>query len=216
MKLKSEIRILLADDHPMMLEGLSSGLLRAGYQLITTVSNGKEVLIHVKNNTYDVLILDVEMPFHNGYEVVEKMQTLGIETPVIFLSYHKEKKYLALAKKLGVSAYMLKEDGIALLNECIVHTLKGRTFYSPSFDKNFHSELTLEFSVLDELTRSEKVILTWISKGLSSTEVAQTLKVSKKTIQNHRFNITQKLKYLIPDFDLSEWAIENRLLIERL
>lgn len=214
--LKSDIRILLADDHPMMLDGLMSGLQRVGYSQIALASNGQEVIDKVESQSFDLLILDIEMPQRNGFEIVEYLHDKSINIPVIFLSYHKEKKYLAVARKLGAMGYMLKEDGIQVLNTCIQHVIQGTEFYSPSLDDDVHAELSYKISSLDDLTRSERTILQWIAKGLTSAEVAEELNISKKTVQNHRSKINQKLLAELNNTDLGQWAVANRELIDRL
>lgn len=214
--LKSDIRILLADDHPMMLDGLMSGLQRVGYSQIDLASNGQEVIDKVESQSFDLLILDIEMPQRNGFEIVEYLHDKSINIPVIFLSYHKEKKYLAVARKLGAMGYMLKEDGIQVLNTCIQHVIQGTEFYSPSLDDDVHAELSYKISSLNDLTRSERTILQWIAKGLTSAEVAEELNISKKTVQNHRSKINQKLFGELNNTDLGQWAVANRELIDRL
>lgn len=214
--LKSDIRILLADDHPMMLDGLMSGLQRVGYSQIALASNGQEVIDKVESQSFDLLILDIEMPQRNGFEIVEYLHDKSINIPVIFLSYHKEKKYLAVARKLGAMGYMLKEDGIQVLNTCIQHVIQGTEFYSPSLDDDVHAELSYKISSLNDLTRSERTILQWIAKGLTSAEVAEELNISKKTVQNHRSKINQKLLAELNNTDLGQWAVANRELIDRL
>lgn len=214
--LKSTIRMLLADDHPLMLDGLASGLQRIGYSDIETATNGDEVVEKIHDNSYDLLILDIEMPGRNGFELVEYLHHQEITIPVVFLSYHKEKKYLAVARKLGVKGYMLKEDGIQVLNTCIQQVMQGRDFYSPSLNQDVQSELSQDIEALNELTRSERTILKWIAKGLTSAEVANELKISKKTVHNHRSNINQKLQSELQSLDLGRWAVANRELIDRL
>ena len=208
--------MLLADDHPLMLDGLVAGLLRIGYDNITTAVNGLEVLNKIQAQEFDILILDIEMPNYNGFEVVEQIQERKILLPVIFLSYHKEKRYLLVAKKLKVQGYLLKEDGIEVLHNCIQQVLIGKEFYSPSLDQGIRSAVSEELTSLADLTKSERLILKCISDGMSSAEVAVKLNVSKRTIQNHRFNINQKLKEDLNGVELSQWSIINKALIGRL
>ena len=214
--LKSEIRILLADDHPLMLEGLHNGLSRIGYDQITKASNGDEVIKTFKSKEFDVAILDIEMPKLNGFQIVEYLRANGFKIPVIFLSYHKEKRYLILAKKLGIKGYLLKEDGIQVLHHCIQHVLSGKEYFSPSLEQEIQKTLSNDLSMLAELTKSECVILKQISLGLTSAEIADQLKVSKRTIQNHRTNINQKLEQELEGVSLMRWAVDNRILIERI
>ncbi len=214
--LKSDMRILLADDHPLMLDGLAGGLRRMGYQQILTTSTGRQVLNILTDRTFDILILDIEMPEFTGFQIVEKMRNEAVHIPVVFLSYHKEKQYLLLAKKLGVQGYLLKEDGIDVLHRCIQHVMKGQEFYSPSIDTAVLRTLTSDLEYLSELTKSERVILKHIARGLSSGEVAKKLHISKRTVQNHRANIFQKLSAEISDSDLGTWAVQNKRLIDML
>ena len=214
--LKSDLKILLADDHPLMLDGLHAGLTRLGYHCVVLARDGQEAFNFITREKIDLIILDIEMPKKNGFEIVEYLLKNELKIPTIFLSYHKENRYLALAKKLGVKGYLLKEDGIQTLHHCIQSVIKGESYYSKGIENKIKYEISEELRSISELTKSERIILKCVCKGLSSSEIAQKLNISKRTVQNHRSNISQKLKEDLNAMELREWAVENRLLIERL
>ncbi|MEL6989027.1 MAG: response regulator transcription factor [Bacteroidota bacterium] len=211
--LKSALHILLADDHPIMLNGLKLELERIGYTQLTLAKDGEEAFANLYEKKIDLAILDIEMPKMDGFEIAEQCQKMHVDVPIILLSYHKEKSYLAMARKLGVKGYMLKEDNVQKLDMCIHDVLMNQEHYSASLNAADQEASVQELASLLQLTKSEKIILKHIAKNLSSAQIAEQLKLSKRTVEKHRSNIIQKLSFDIENINLKTWALENQKLI---
>lgn len=216
MMLKSKLKLLIADDHPIMLNGLKNELLEIGYQDITLCKNGLEAYEELIENYYDVAILDIKMPELDGFGVSQKCKENHCFTPIILYSYHKEKSYLSIAKKIGIKGYMLKEDTINDLHECIISVLNDQTYYSKSIENSIFTHLQKDLQSIESLTASEINILKMIVKGMSSQEMSDERKISIRTVEKHRANIISKLGIDVNLRSLKSWAMENKQLIESL
>jgi len=216
MMLKSKLKLLIADDHPIMLNGLKNELLEIGYQHITLCKNGLQAYEELIENHYDVAILDIKMPELDGFGVSQKCKENHCFTPIILYSYHKEKSYLSIAKKIGIKGYMLKEDTIDDLHECIISVLNDQTYYSKSIENSIFTHLQKDLQSIESLTASEINILKMIVKGMSSQEMSDQRKISIRTVEKHRANIISKLGIDVNLRSLKSWAMENKQLIESL
>ena len=216
MILKSKLKVLIADDHPIMLNGLKNELKEIGYQNIQICKNGEEAYEELINNSYDVAILDIKMPILDGFGVAQKCRENNCFTPIILYSYHKEKSYLSIAKKIGIKGYMLKEDTVNDLHECILSVLKDQTYYSKSIENSVFTNLQKDLQSIESLTASELNILKMIVQGLSSQEMSEERNISIRTVEKHRANIISKLGIDINLRSLKSWALENRKLIESI
>ncbi len=213
---KSNLKILLADDHSYLRKGLSQELESVGYGSIQTCNDGRAAIRMLEHEDLDIALLDIEMPHYNGFEIAEYCQLKSISTPIIFLSYHKEKSYVAAAKKIGVRGFMLKEDPIQQIDICIQHVMRGLRYFSEAFGGELFNHLNNELENLQLLTKSEKRILQQIASGKSSAEISALLRISKRTVEKHRSNIISKLDPPDAPFSLHQWASKNKNLIEKL
>ena len=123
--LKSNISLIIADDHPMMLKGLQQELEQVGYSVLGTAKNGTSAIELIVEKQPDIAFLDIEMPFLNGFEVVKRLKEQDIKTRYIIMSYHKEKGFVLQAKKVGVHGYLLKEDSLTDIEHCIEQVMQG-------------------------------------------------------------------------------------------
>lgn len=193
MKIKSNISIVIADDHPIMLKGLKDELKNEGYKVIGLANNGAKALDVIISKQPDIAILDIEMPLLSGFEVIEKCLPESSQTKFIFMSYHKEDAYIVQAKKYGAKGYLLKEDGLDEIEHCIKDALEDKFYYSKSLNDNIDNLVNQELKKLKLLTPSERSILKLIAQNLSSTDIAEHLSISKRTVDKHRSNIIKKL-----------------------
>ncbi|MCO6174105.1 response regulator transcription factor [Flavobacterium sp. NRK F10] len=211
--LKSQISIIIADDHPIMLNGLKEELEKAGYNIQATANNGTTAVEVIASMQPDIAILDVEMPFLNGFEVIKKCQSLELKTRFVIMTYHKERGFVVQAKKVGVHGYLLKEDTIADIEICIEKVLNDEIYFSRSFTVDVEKEVDKELRKIALLTPSERTVVRLIAQEKSSAEIGEILKVSKRTIEKHRSNIISKLE-LNPSFDaLNQWALDYKEII---
>ncbi len=206
-----ELSILIADDHPMVLKGMKSEFSLRGFQHIYEAKNGLEALQVIEQNQLDIAILDVDMPAISGMEVAERLKES--KTKTIIMTHHKEDGFIIQAKLLGVNAYLLKEDSFKEVEQAL-ESLQSDTFYlSSSFQDNKLDELDETIQQLKNLSLAEREVLKHISEGFETSEVADMLSVSKRTIHKHRSNIISKLNLDSHRNTLANYAQDNRQLI---
>jgi len=205
-----DFTIIIADDHPMLLNGLYEALVSNGYNVIGKAQNGTEALQLILELKPTLAILDVEMPFMTGFEVVKHIREKSISTKFIIQTLHKNLEYITLALSLKIEGYLLKEDPFTAIETCMEKVLNNESYFSDSIDSNGLLNATDEFKNLKLLTPSELVILKLISKRASTNVIAESLFVSTRTIEKHRSNIIDKLGLRGGEQNsLSYWAIAH-------
>ncbi len=211
---KKNISIIIAEDHPIMRNGLVQELELAGYTVEAALENGAAAVDSIATLQPEIAILDIEMPLLNGFEVIKHCKTIEkLKTRFIIMTYHRQKSFVVQAKKVGVDGYLLKEDSIEEIENCIHAVMNGEEYFSNSFASNFDKVVDNELKKVAQLTPSERTIIRLISQGKNSTEVGEILKVSPRTVQKHRTNIILKLE-LEPAADtLLKWAKEHKELL---
>lgn len=212
--MNSLISIVIADDHPLLLNGLKDYLLQKSYNVLAATKNGKEATKAIQEYQPNIAILDIEMPEMNGFEVARFIRKQGLSTKVILLSYHKEAGYTARAKELNIRAYIIKEDALNNIDECIRHVMKGNLYFSKTIAEKDISDEQLKLQYVDHLTPSEKRILLLIANKMTSQEISEELSISKRTVEKHRSNISTKLDLSGKAHELLSWAIENKTLLD--
>ncbi len=206
---KKSTTIVIAEDHPIMLKGLKQELEQAGYQIIGMAENGMEAVGTITDLNPDIALLDIEMPLLNGFEVMAKCRDiLNLKTRFIVMTYHKQKNFVLQAKNLGVHGYLLKEDSIEEIENCIATVLNGTVYYSKSLGTDLEANAESELKKLTLLTPSERKIIQLIAQDKNSTEISDMLCVSPRTIQKHRTNIIEKLNLDPAADNLIKWAKE--------
>ena len=213
---KKDISIIIADDHPIMLNGLQQELQQAGYDVLATATNGTSALEVINLHQPNIAFLDIEMPFLNGFEVVKRLKDLQSKTLFVMMSYHKEKGFVVQAKNLGVNGYLLKEDSIQDIELCIEEVIKGKMFYSKSFQDNFEALVDEELRKINLLTSSERTIIRLIAQQKTSLEICEILSISKRTVEKHRTNIISKLDLKSKNETLSDWIKSHKEIVNSL
>jgi DNA-binding NarL/FixJ family response regulator len=210
------IKILVADDHPMLLKGLKDELLSNNYKNILTATNGAEALEKLASETPEIAILDIEMPLLTGFEVINKCQEKRLQTKFIILTSHKESRYIFKAKSLNISGYLLKDEPFSEIQKCIYKVLEGENYYSSTFNDVFQSQISPEIEKIKLLSPSERTIVRLISDEKSSKEISETLLISIRTVQKHRANIIKKLSLTSDQDALSNWVSQNKELLSSI
>ncbi|MEP0262574.1 response regulator transcription factor [Dokdonia sp.] len=210
---RTDIHLLIADDHPLLLDGLKNALQAQGYSHIVAVENGALALDYVQEEQPDVAVLDIEMPLLTGFEVIKKCQELNIKTRFIVLTSHKEKGFILKAKKLNIAGYLIKDEPFMEIDKCIQAVASGGTYFSATFDAILEGQVNPELQKVKFLSPSERTILRLIAKGNSSKEIADLLTISIRTVQKHRANIIAKLELPTGLDSLSIWTQEHQELI---
>lgn len=214
--MQTEIKILIADDHPVFLRGLSQIIREeVRFNIVAEAHDGETALEKIKTLQPNIVILDVSMPKLNGFEVARKLQSEANKPQLIFLTAYKEEEMFNEAFDLGAKGYVLKSSALDDIINCIEQVSKGDYCISPSltiFLINRRSEsnaLEKEKSGLKDLTPTELKIVRLIAESKTSKEIAAELFVSYRTIENHRSNICCKLG-LHGSNSLMKFALENK------
>lgn len=206
-------RILIADDHPIVLKGLKQILEESGIvRRITQVNSGEEVLATIKENNFDVILLDISMSGINGIETLEEIKKLKPSLPVLILSMYPEKDYALRAIKAGASGYLTKKSAPAELANAISKIARGGRYISPALADLIASTLTesSDTPLHERLSNREFQVLRMIATGKSLKEIGGEISLSPKTIGTFRTRILQKLN-ITSNAELVRYALKHEL-----
>jgi two-component system response regulator NreC len=188
------IRIVLADNHALVRQGLKALLEREGFQVAGEASDGQEVIRVVADVHPDIAILDISMPILNGIDAARELKKSAERTKIILLTRHDEDQYVTEALRAGVRGYVLKNQAATDLVNAIQQVCRGRVYLSPSISETvvqaFISKTDLPS---DPLTARERQVLQLVGEGKSTKEVAVLLGIGTKTAETHRTRMMQKL-----------------------
>ncbi len=217
--MSSTVKILLADDHPIFREGLRKIIQQEkSFMVIDSTGDGNQALEIIRKNKPDVAILDISMPGITGLKIAKVIADENLPTLPIILTMYSDEEYLDEAMENDVKGYLLKDTTTTEIIDCIKAVLQGGFYISKELtdyiikNKKTKSSKNDILKQLEKLTPSEKQILKLISENKTSTQIAQELFVSFRTIQNHRMNISHKLG-LCGHNKLLLFAIEHRALL---
>ena len=207
--MNSHITLIVADDHPILLNGLVNQLKDYNYEVLASAENGAVALDKIMDLKPDIAVLDEQMPLLTGFEVIQKCKEKGSDTKFIILTSHKEKAFVYKAKKLNISGYILKDEPFVELHNCIQSVYKGTSYFSVVFDSIFNDEVAPQLEKMKLLSSSERTIVRFVAEGKSSKDIAELLSLSMRTIDKHRSNIIGKLGLVKEKDILTNWAKEN-------
>jgi len=205
-------RVLLADDHRIVADGLKS-ILADQYELVGIVENGRELLRAAKDCAPDVIVADISMPLLNGLDAVRQLRSEGCPAKVVFLTMHKDVMYAGKALSLGASGFVLKHSASSELLKAISVALNDGTFISPEIDFRSETSATSGTSTSDSpgLTARQREVLQLFAEGRSAKEVAAALGISPRTAENHKHRIMTQLG-LSSTADLVQYALRHGLI----
>lgn len=211
-------RILIADDHAIVVEGLQR-LLAADFELVGVARNGVEMVEKCMGLEPDVVVADVSMPLMNGIEAVRKLRRQGDETTVVFLSMHADVTSATRAIEAGAFGYVLKHAASDELVTAIREALAGRTFVSPSLRTPAVEERLIrgrDHTRSLELTPRQKEVLQLLTEGKSAKEIGAILGISPRTAETHKYKIMDDLG-LATTAELVQYAIRHGMVaVDRL
>ncbi|MBI1936983.1 MAG: response regulator transcription factor [Ignavibacteriales bacterium] len=205
-----KLKIILADDHPLLIQGLAQVLSkRDNLQIVGQAVDGENALDLIRNLKPDIAILDVQMPKPDGFEIARIVTGEKLSTKIIFLTMFKEEAFIKKVIELGVKGYILKESAVTDIVKCIDAVAEDKFFLSPQVsDVLLNQSVKTKKQSESKLTPAETNILSLIGKGKSSKEIADELFISIKTVENHRTNICKKLG-ITGNSALLKYALKN-------
>jgi two-component system response regulator NreC len=203
------IRILLAEDHAIVRQGLHALLEQAGMAVIGEAADGQEALRIAREHHPDVAVLDIGMPYLNGLETARRLREALPQTKIVLLTMHTEDPYVLEAMQAGAVGYVLKTQAMLDLVQAIQNVLQGHIYLSPRISRALVTAyLTRSDPAPDPLTSREREVLQLIAEGETTKEIAWRLRLSAKTVESHRIRLMRKL-------DIHETATLVRYAIRR-
>jgi len=191
------IRVLLADDHAVVLEGLRRILDRPGFQIVGAVRDGRDLVKAAADLGPDLVIADVSMPVLNGIDAARQILKSDRRTKIVFLSMHPDVTYAMEALNAGASGYVLKNEAGEELLRAIRGVLEGRTYVTPSLDEPVKRALqdrrTRSRGNQASLTSRQREVLQLLVEGKKAKEIARVLNVSTRTVEFHKYRIMEAL-----------------------
>ena len=191
------VKIMIADDHSMIREGLKNLLeLDGDIQVIAEAVDGEDCLEKLQLVKPDVLLLDINMPKKNGLEVLKCLKSRRSKLKVLVLTVHNETEYLMKAVDIGVNGYVLKDSESAELKKAIFTVADGETYIQPSLVPALNAkmiETNKDAEKIKSLTKRELDVLKLLAVGMFNKEVGKRLEISERTVKNHVSNIFKKL-----------------------
>lgn len=217
--MKNEIRIVIADDHPLMRQGLRQVIeIEPDLTVVGEAANGSEALAMIEGLKPDVAILDVDMPHQDGFQVARALAAKNNPAAIIFLTIHSEEQMFHAALDLGARGYVLKDSAIDDIVTAINEVVSGRAFtslpmttYSPR-RQNHNAVPDEQQSGLRQLTPTEYRILKLLADYKTNKDIAGELSVSPRTVETHRAHICQKLN-LQGSHALMKFAVQYKSLL---
>lgn len=208
------LKIVIADDHSMIREGLKQLLeLDGDIQVVGEAGNGEECLEVLKRVNPDVVLLDINMPVMNGLKMLEILRSSKYKNQkILILTIHNEVEYLMKAIDIGVEGYVLKDSDSSILKKAIYKVHAGEKYIDSSMVPLMNERIAQEKEKAEEdkLTRREIEVLKLLAEGLFNKEIAYKLSISEKTVKNHVSNIFKKIGV----FDRTQaavYAIKNNI-----
>lgn len=191
------IKVMIADDHILMREGIRQLLEFDGsIEVISEANDGVECLEQLETIHPDVLLLDINMPKKNGIEVLQEIKQKKIDVKVLILTVHEEVEYLSKAVDIGVNGYILKDSESAELKKAIQTVFNGESYIQPKLIPALNRKLIaqdIDKEKIESLTSRELEVLIQVANGMFNKEIANSLNISERTVKNHISNIFKKI-----------------------
>ena len=211
----NRLRVVIADDHPIYRGGLRQ-VIESGseYEVVSEADNGESALEMIRRLRPDIAILDVGMPKRDGLAVARSVLAESLPAKIIFLTMYREEKLFNHALEAGAMGYVLKESAAVDLLSCMKAVAAGEHYTSPAITsylvkRRQPRQLSTDQNGIDTLTATELRILAMLAECKTSKQIAEALFVSRRTIDHHRANISQKLN-IHGSHALMKFALDNK------
>ncbi len=198
------MKIIIADDHPLIAEGVSANLkTMAQAEIVCMATNGQEVLDYLDGHEADLVLMDLEMPEMNGLDCSRKIRVQFPEVRVIILSMYEEPELVSQFRELGIKGYLLKTSPMEEIQQAILDVMNGGSHYSQEIMQKVGQESFSNVSpvpsfqtssLVNRLSKRELEIIPLFSKGYTNAQIAEMLFLSARTVETHRSNIFKKTK----------------------
>jgi DNA-binding NarL/FixJ family response regulator len=215
--MNQKVRIVIAEDHTILREGLRSLLSsEPNFEIVGEAEDGREAIKCVEKFRPDLILTDLSMPRMNGMEAIKEIKRQSPKTKVLVLTVHKAEEYILATFRAGANGYLLKDSTHAELVMAVKKVLSGKQYISPEISEKviegyLEGKKTLKTQTSWEtLTQREREILKLIAEGYKNKEIAEDLCISVKTVEKHRANLMEKLD-LHSIQALTTFAIERGL-----
>ena len=206
-------RVLLADDHLMVAEALKS-LLTPEFELVGVVEDGRELLKAAKKLRPDVIVADITMPHLNGIDALVRLRQGGDQTPVVFLTMHRDVSFARRALEAGASGFVLKHSAPAELVMAVRAALQGKTYLTPQLAGEVLVAMKQGSEQPDDpmgsLTPRQREVLQLLAEGHSAKETASRLEISARTVEFHKYQMMDVLG-IHTNAELVHFAIKHGL-----
>jgi DNA-binding NarL/FixJ family response regulator len=201
-------RILLADDHALVLEGFRR-ILETHYELVGTVGDGRALLAAAKTTHPDIVILDVSMPLLNGIDAAAQLKKICPTAKIIIVTMHADPEYVRSAFEAGASAYVLKRSAVDELEQAIRAVLGGHSYITPLITKELVDVFLSTASEKPKgLTPRQREVLRFLAEGRTAKEIANLLNITSRTVEFHKGQIMDHLN-LKTTADLIKYALTH-------
>ena len=195
-----EVKLLIVDDHPVFRRGLRQVIEENPlFRVVGEASDGEAAMKMIADLKPNIAVVDIDMPRLSGLEMVRALQKVKSPVTTVFLTMYNEEDMFNAALDLGVKAYVVKDSAADDILAALEKVDQGETFISPAISEmgkrrsNRVQELLLSKPQIEDLTSAERRILKFIAEDRTSKEIADLLKISVKTVENHRLNMCHKL-----------------------
>ena len=207
--------VILADDHPLLLRGLSEIIEEENeFEIVGQASDGQQALLLIEKERPDLAVLDIDMPGLTGLEIAEILKNKNIPTKIVFLTMHNKESIFKRAMNLGAFGYLMKDSVLVEITEALSTVASGKYFISKSLTellvrRTTNQPIDNQQTRIATLTSSEAKVLKLISQKKSSKEIADELSISLRTVETHRSNMCTKLE-LTGTNSLLKFALEHK------
>jgi DNA-binding NarL/FixJ family response regulator len=214
--MNNEIHIVMADDHPIVRQGLRQIIeADAALKIVAEAGDGKSALAQIIQHQPAVAVLDIDMPEQDGFSVARAVRQQKLEVEIVFLTIHREEELFQAALNLGAKGYVLKDSAVTDIVAAIKAVAAGQPYISPQLSAYLFNRsrsaaaLNSRKPGLEDLTPTERRILKLIAEDKTSKEIGEELFISPRTVETHRTNISRKLE-LHGHLTLVRFALEHK------
>ncbi len=207
-------RVLLADDHKIVIEGLKS-LLRDEFEIVGSVEDGRALVEQASTLYPDVIVADISMPQLNGIEAARQIKKIDKNIKIVFLTMHQDATYAANAFEAGASGFVLKHSASSELIRAIREAIKGRTYVTPLIAGDliytYQEGGSPEKNLFKKMSPRQREVLQLLAEGKSAKEIASILNISTRTVEFHKYRMMEQLN-IKTSAELVRYAIKHGII----